>query len=196
MKYYKGASDNDQPYNGGSFVDENGYSHEEYNFDSVRLNDGECYCLGFVETKSTAKTKRNDLHLEKISGCENYKNEDAVEDVLVIWCATTNLNETSIVGWYKNATVYREYQNAEFDNDYIQSYNVLAKKENCVLLPEGDRHKHIWNAPIARKNTFGFGQSMIWYASEEKAQKYIHKLSLQINDYTGQNWIDVSADDR
>ena len=59
MKYYKGASRSDVPYNGGSFVKENGYGYEEYNFlvrdipanwidDSGMIAEGE-YCLAFVE---------------------------------------------------------------------------------------------------------------------------------------------------
>lgn len=31
IKYYKGASRRDVPYNGGSFVKKNGYGHEEVN---------------------------------------------------------------------------------------------------------------------------------------------------------------------
>ena len=115
MKYYKGASQRDVPYNGGSYVNENGFGHEQYNFAPVQLDDGQYCCLGFVETKTTLKSKRNDLHIEKISGCELLKKEGSVDGVLVIWCATTDLNETSIVGWYKDATVYRTYQNAEFE---------------------------------------------------------------------------------
>lgn len=194
MKYYKGASENDKPYNGGSFVDENGYGHEQYNFDPIEFKNGQ-YCLGFVETKNTSKHKTNDLHIEKISGCDMMKDEDYVKDILVIWCATTDLNETSVMGWYKNATVYRTYQEVDFDNGYIQCYNVLAKKENCVLLPKGARHKKIWDAPTSKKCSYGFGQSMVWYANEEKAKNYINKLKEQIDQYYGDNWIDKSVDD-
>ena len=51
MKYYKGINENDIPYNGGEFVEENGYGHAEYNFDSVNI-DGKDYLFGFVEIKS------------------------------------------------------------------------------------------------------------------------------------------------
>jgi len=71
------------------------------------------------------------------------------------------LNETSIAGWYQNATVYRNYQSVEFDNGPGQDYNVLAKKEDCVLRPEGKRHNHIWDAPVSKKCTYGFGQQSI-----------------------------------
>ena len=193
MKYYKGANDKDTPYNGGSYVKEHGRGHEEYNFEPVDLDNGESYCLGFVETKSTSDSKVNELHIEKITGCELLKNVEFAEDVLVVWCATTDLNETSVVGWYKNATVYRNYEEAEFESGYIQYYNVIAKKDDCVLLPQDVRHKHIWDAPVAKKRTYGFGQSLIWYAREEKAQNYILKLVKNIDEYSGDNWVDFAV---
>lgn len=94
MNYYKGnVNGNDQPQNGGSYVLKNGDAHEKYNFSPVLLSkdntfypDGE-YCLGFVETKSTNGKTRNQLNIERIEGCETLKNENEVEDVLVIYCA-------------------------------------------------------------------------------------------------------------
>lgn len=53
-------------------------------------------------------------------------------------------------------------------------YNVLALSNDCVLLPSAQRHKHIWHVPSAKRTkSFGFGQSLIWYASEETAIGYI-----------------------
>lgn len=109
MKYYKGASWSDVPYNGGSFVKENGYGHEEYNFlvrdmpvgwldDSGVVEEGE-YCLGFVETKSSNATTINRLHVEKILGFgDAFKREPCVTGITVIWCATSDINETTAVG--------------------------------------------------------------------------------------------------
>ena len=196
MKFYKGViPGKDEAFNGGSFVKEHGEGNEQYNFAPVISEDGQAYCLGFVETKSSSKGKHNELHIENIQGCDLLKDDQEVDDVLVIWCATTMLNETSIVGWYQNATVFRNYQSMELDNGDIQDYNILAKKEDCVLLPEGKRHNHIWDAPVSRKRTYGFGQSLVWYAQEEKAQPYIKKLSEQILNYDGENWIDKSAEE-
>ena len=67
--------------------------------------------------------------------------------------------------------------------------NIISSR--CVLLPEDQRHRHIWDAPVAKKRTYGFGQSMIWYAREEKAQSYISKLVMNINEYSGNNWVDL-----
>ena len=93
MDYYKGiVPGKDEPKGGGSYVKENLDAHEKYNFDVVSLSkdagypEGE-YCLGFVETKSTNGETRNQLKIEKIDGCEAFKNETQVDDVLVVYCA-------------------------------------------------------------------------------------------------------------
>ncbi len=195
MKYYKGViPGKDDAFNGGSYVSEHGEGHEQYNFDAVTLEDGLDYCLGFVETKSTRMNKVNELHIEKIKGCETLRQDSEVEDVLVIWCATTMLNETSVVGWYRHATVYRTYQSVEFDSGYVQYFNILARKQDCVLLPVGIRHIHIWDAPIARKRGYGFGQSLVWYAREENAQPYLERLVKQIEAYQDENWVEKGVD--
>ena len=196
MKYYKGHCRKDRPYNGGRFVQENGYGLEEYNFFPAEMtespdgpSDNKKYCFGFVETKSTKDRRANELHIEKIDGCRAFKNEEAVDDVLVVWCATSDLNETSVVGWYKHATVYRHYQQetAIFEDRY---YNILACADDCVLLPSGERHQHIWNAPTAKRTrSYGFGQSLVWYAAEESAKGYIERLMENIRHYDGENWL-------
>lgn len=43
--------------------------------------------MGFVETKETRKGIRNQLHIEKIAG--GFKNQDSLDEVLVVWCATS-----------------------------------------------------------------------------------------------------------
>jgi len=87
MKYYKGACEKDTPSYGGSFVEEHGYGHEEYNFlerrierwedDSGIVPDGS-YCLGFVETKQSVSGTSNQLRLERIIGCSSLSKELSV----------------------------------------------------------------------------------------------------------------------
>ena len=56
MKYYKGViPGKDEAFNGGSFVKEHGEGNEQYNFDPVISEDGQAYCLGFVEQNHPAK---------------------------------------------------------------------------------------------------------------------------------------------
>lgn len=195
MKYYKGACEQDKPYNGGKFVEENGFGHEEFNFLPIELEDAEQeMCLGFVEPKSNKGT-RNTVHIENIEGCGALKNEETVDDVLVVWCATRVEGDTTVVGWYKNATVFRHLQDwtmiFEDGSEEERGYNVIAESRNCTLLPEGERNRNIWSVPSARyTKSFGFGQAMVWYPTEDTAKLYLEKLIHNIESYNGDNWID------
>lgn len=193
MKYYKGACDADIPFNGGEYVEKNGKGHEEYNFDPVLLDDDNSYCIGFVETKSN-RGNRNQWHIERISGCTLAANEDFVDDVLVVWCATTDRNFISVVGWYEHATVYRRYQECDIDG-YIQTYNVISRTENCVLLPYIARDSFCWNVPKSEKGSYGLGQAMIWFANEDGAEVFVKKLISQIKKYSGENNVNKSIDE-
>lgn len=198
MEEYRGVTDKDKPYNGGSYVNITDDAHEAYNFDPITFNDEDEveYCLGFFETKSTNGSFKNQLHIEKIDNNLN-KNIEAINDVLVIWCAKAKTNNfTSVVGWYKNATVYRDYKNVEFDTGYIQDYNVIAKADDCVLLPSKVRSRRtMWWVPrVAKKNgpSYGFGQANVWFANEknnEAKDNYLKKLIEQIDNYDVDNCI-------
>lgn len=190
MKFYRGKiAGIDVPISSAEYVRLYGEGHEEYNFDIVRLDNGDKVCLGYFSTKSMDGHKDNKLHIEKIEGIPG--DSDCADNVLVIWCAPQYItdNRTVVVGWYLNATVFRDYQNIEFDNGYVQSYNVLAKADDCVLLPYTERNRYCWNVPRKRKKgaAFGFGQANQWYALEEKAQPFISKLVTQIRNYSGTN---------
>lgn len=204
MKYYKGKVYGiDEPDGGGSYVEETGEAGESYNFDPVRLSkedsgyeDGE-YCLGFVETKTTNGMTANQLNIEKIDECQGLKNSAEAEDVLVVYCAKfpdSSANETYVVGWYKHATVYRNYAQKSFENG-IQCYNAIAKKEDCVLLPKGARRKQDWKVNRKTKGVaYGFGQSNVWYATDSDNPKLLDEFLKRITDnietYDGENWID------
>lgn len=208
MKYYKGnfGPAIDEPIGGGSYVKDTKDGSEKYNFDTVEMHfanheftDG-VYCLGFVETKALGD-KSNQLHIEKIDGCEACSNDESVEDVLVIYCATHPAHKfTTIVGWYSHATLYRDYRSAVFtsgeNEEYIQWYNAIAKTENCVLLPTKERsHKTVWGVP--RKQTgasYGFGRSNVWFAQNPEKNplltEFLHRVTKQIEEYDGENWLD------
>lgn len=203
LKYYKGLGPGEvEPISGGEYVKRTGDAHEKYNFDPVDVTfedssmpDGK-YCLGFVETKSTGGTRVNQLHIEKIAGCKACVDEPAVDDVLVVYCAThPAYSFTTVVGWYRHATVFREYQQATF-GDYIQSYNSIAKAEDCVLLPKDMRARRTnWFVP--RRNSgaaYGFGRSNVWFASkddenQELLSKFLEQMGKNILEYRGENWL-------
>jgi hypothetical protein len=205
MKYYKGECPQDIPINGGSGAAKAHTAQETFNFDPVVITDEnvgtpEEWCLGFVETKSANKNAVNQLHIEKIEGCQALTKEEAADDVLVVWCAKETANSQMIVGWYKHANVFRNHQYILFKNQdgtetYVE-YNISAKAEDCVLLPKGIRHrKLLWDAPrvSAKGRNYGFGQSPIWYVNDidknEHLKAYIDKLLEQIDNYDGENWL-------
>lgn len=194
MKYYKGHSQLDIPANGGKYVLNNGFGHEEFNFKPIKLDDSSFdECIGYVEPKSN-KTGTNTFHIEKISGCSQLKNEPFVEDVLVVWCATRPKPQkgTTVVGWYKNACVWRKTQkwNMPGENGTEERlFNVRAKAEDCVLLPEGERNRFQWSIPSARGTGVGFGQAMLWNPNEENSGTVLERVIKGITDYRGENWL-------
>ena len=88
------------------------------------------YCVGFFETKSHNGKDVNQMRIENISGCELLKKEESVDDVLVVYCAKHPAHKfTTVVGWYKHATVFRHYQEAVFAPE---DYTILQC--NCKLI--------------------------------------------------------------
>jgi hypothetical protein len=191
MLYYKGHNENDVPENGGKFIHDNGYGLEEYNFLPRQIQRKGMYCLGYVETKSTVYG-RNTLHIERIRDDISLA-DDAADGILVVWCAKSRLNGFTVVGWYKNAQVFREAQSHKGKLTGDQYYRAISKKDDCVLLPVFERDKEKWKVPRAASEGNGFGQSMIWYADRGNAEEYVKKLVNAINQYDGNNWIDTST---
>ena len=91
MEYYQGGP----IYGGGSFVKENGYGWEIYNFKEI---DGRMY--GYAQAMGANNLKRLD--------CEVNRDDEYVKDVLVVFTATHKVGGTYIVGWYKNAVLLPE----------------------------------------------------------------------------------------
>ncbi len=200
MKYYRGITKNDQPYQGSSFVQETGYAHECYNFDVVETQEDN-YCLGYVMLNGS-KGMESELHIENIIGCSLMEQGEKLEDVTVVWVAKSpGSKHMRCVGFYKHATVFRKAQEAMFQSDdgetYYQTYNFVAKAEDCILLPYNVRHSESrWYVPSSNKNgyDFGFGRSNIWYAKSKKMNKklneYVEKMINSIDSYDGENWME------
>ena len=189
MKYYKGINANDKLYNGGEYVQLTGDGGEQYNFSTVPFNQME-YCCGFVETKHkdgwrNTDSPNNQLHIEKID--PSAKDDTMIDDVLVVWCAVKPGIGLRVVGWYKNATVCRNYCTIIDDNDQNIGCNIFALKNDCVLLPHFEVNRFIWQAPAAKKQNFGFGQALVWFPNANIPEALIN----QILNYSGANYIDM-----
>lgn len=87
----------------------------------------------------------------------------SITGVTVVWMATEPVTKTKrIVGWYRDATVYREAQdnNAVTRARAAPGYHVSARAEDGFLLAVPFRDFEIVSS---RKLPGGFGQRPIWY---------------------------------
>lgn len=174
MKNYIGKTEYDMPEGAGRWVKENNDAHEKWNFLNM---DGNCY--GFVQING------NNFSIERIEDAD--KTDDVVKDVLVVWCSPKN-GKTVIVGWYRNATVYRQYFDlpVTIATGIDRSYFCTAKADDCFLLPECERTFEIERAAHKGMGK-GFGQSNIWYAdSDYGKEEIVPKIIEYISNYTGQ----------
>lgn len=179
MNDYDGR-DNDKPIGGGKWVEENEDAVERENFS---IYDDDTYC-GYVSTKSTNGNDRQ-IRIENFQGIT--KNENIVKNVLVIWVAQNpDDKKHKIVGWYKNATVYRWY---EFDSNG-RPFNCEANSCDCILIPTEKREFIVPQSKI-NPERFGMGSSQFWYGTGRKdneesivnAEKYIDRVVDYIESY-------------
>lgn len=162
MRFYQGLSDDDQIHGGGEFVREHGYGHEMFNF--LPFN-GRYY--GYVRPTSggAAYVESVDgagIKLERM-GAAKHANE--ITGATVVWVSSPPDGGAFIVGWYRNATIYREHQPAPNESNRIYKgeefgYYVSAATEDAMLLEATAR-----NFPIPRGKGF-MGQSNVWYAND------------------------------
>lgn len=150
MKYYKDLFD-DQPRNGGKYIDENGEGGEICNFYPNNHN-----CYGYVMHYG------NELHIERFG--ERYRRKDQIDDITVVWVASDGKN-CKIVGWYEHATMYRYWQ--VFQG--LLEYNFMANEKDCYLIEESERSFIVPRASQAGSGG-GMGQSQIWYADDPNTQ--------------------------
>ena len=156
MEFYEGQSAKDQIQGGGSYVREQGTGYEVCNFAVYR---GTVY--GYVQPPSAkSQYHAGQIKIERIG--ENQSNY--ITDVLVIWTATRPEGGTVVVGWYKDASVYRLFQRfhkppALHKTNKVKGYRIKAKKKHAVLLSIDQR-----TLKIPRGIKGGMGQSNIWYA--------------------------------
>ena len=151
----------DAPQAGGSFNDNN-IGYELYNFKPYA---GKCYCYVKIH-------KGHSIRIDEHCGCA--WNGVSVDGVLVVWVAKNpETGGQYIVGWYKNATVFRGYQNvpsavmAEREQKMVSIYDVSADEKDATLLSLAERRYLI----------SGMGQSNIWYGNSEinkKVEAYIN----------------------
>jgi hypothetical protein len=141
MSAYRG-SDTEKPQKGGKYNETN-IGYEVYNY--LGCN-GKYY--GFVEPGVN-----NNIHVEKL--CSE-KKPDFADNVMVVWVSTNPKGGQYIVGWYKNARVYKQSQKVPKevlamrnlkDHDVYNIYSdevYLIEPENRDFQIKGMGHSNIW----------------------------------------------------
>lgn len=167
MTRYDGI-DGDKIQRDGSY-NKNSIGHEVCNFSNIN---GKVY--GYVQPTGQIK-------IEKLGAG---KKDDYLNGVTVIWTAGPDSGGTAIVGWYKNATVFRELQKIKNPtklqkSNGLDSYRIVAAASDATLLPFDKRSFMI---PRAVKG--GIGQSNVWYANSPESEEIVSKV-LRLVDADG-----------
>ena len=160
MQKYNGIK-GDSIERGGSY-NKNETGHEVCNFSAIRGN-----VYGYVQP--TGKQ----IQIERL-GAE--KEDEYISGITVVWTAGPETGGTAVVGWYKDAKVYREHQallsrtKLQKENS-LNHYRVKALVSDATLLPPEERTLLI---PRAVKG--GIGQSNVWYADSQESKKHVARV--------------------
>ncbi len=184
MKFYQGPQKGDERPIGGGKYNRDEIGHEAFNFMKI---DGNVY--GYFQPHMKEPYR---INLERID--PKAVNQDSIDNVLVIWFARNPIgNGQVIVGWYKNATVYRSIQE---DNPLQERqnfhYNVSCSDKNAILLPITKRKYQMGHN---RKSKHGNpGQANAFYTYDAKLDlkdysspenAWIPKAIEYVNNYNG-----------
>lgn len=131
MEHYQGITGDDIPKEGGSH--EPLGKSEIYNF---KESDGKYY--GFVEPPSSSKEKV--INTQRICG-HDY---ESVDNMLAVFIAPFHHDGKkkgglSIVGFYRNATVYKDIQKRPINEKDVFAYNLICKAEDCFYIEPKER---------------------------------------------------------
>jgi hypothetical protein len=131
----------DHPQRGGSWVLEHGTAHECCNF----LPDDKGVVYGYVETwRGRGDEEGYDTQI-KIENLGANIEDPFIDNIDVVWIATHENGGRRVVGWYKDARVYRHRQTHDYypthqhQRDDVDNYRITAKQENVTLIAENDR---------------------------------------------------------
>ncbi len=111
-------------------------------------------------------------------------NADFVKNILIVFTAPYIDGGTYIIGWYKNATFFKNYQSSDLlerkFRDEIKRYITMADVEDTTLLSIDERFSF---PSIPRRVKGGMGQSNIWYADSPEMVKFKNEVQEYIENY-------------
>ena len=151
MDSYRGRTSVDVPHGAGK----NTEKAEVHNF-----HPHGAHVYGYVAAPD------HSIRLEKLGADD--RDQLAVGGVDVIWTAPSPGGGRDVVGWYRDATVFRYLQ--EYERGL---YHVQANKTDYVLLPP---YKRTLNIKSAKVQKGGFGRN-VWYADTEYGQNTCRRVT-------------------
>jgi len=160
MNNYNGIN-GDSIDRGGAY-NKHSIGHEVCNFSDI---DGILY--GYVQPTGQIK-------IEKLGAS---KNDASISGVTVVWTAGPDSGGTVVIGWYKDATVYRDAQVIENpiklqqENGLIE-YRIKAPANKAILLPVEQRE-----LIIPRRVKGGIGQSNVWFADKPESSEIVKEVT-------------------
>ena len=184
MERYRGQKGTrDTPLNGGKYVKIYGLAHEVCNF--LACPDGLVY--GYVPSFSGGKETK--IRLNQL---ESKARDEAIhlKGVTVLWVATPPEGGRRIIGWYRDATVYRAPQyfknhqpasifpSIQHKKDNINSFRITANACNAFLLPMEKRDNYALDPAGTRKGWLG--QKSWWYPLKKTEYPDVKKFMTQI----------------
>ena len=169
MESYRGLTDKDPITGGGSWVKAKGSGHEVCNFLPYKG-----FVYGYVQPVNDGR-----INIERIASVE----DDKVSPVTVVWTATRPEGGRVVVGWYLNATVYRDFQSFKtvpirHKKSGVRGYRIKARAEDAVLLPVDSRTCSI---PQGVKGGGAMGTSNVWYADKPADESTVKRVQALIN---------------
>lgn len=179
MKNYSGRDANDPPKGGGGYVVSEGRAGEELNF--VAADDG--YVYGHFETIKNAVDRQ--VKIERLGAS---KSAEFIDGVDVVWTAPVDGNDPRcVIGWYKNARVYRNrqmfdgiYPSGQHELDEIPSFRVRARAEDVHLIGVSKRDEHLY----LQRGEGWSGQASWWYAddtTDPDAKSFVKSIRAMIS---------------
>lgn len=163
MKNYDGI-DGDSIDRGGAY-NKHLIGHEVCNFSNIN---GTLY--GYVQPTGQIK-------IEKLGA---NKKDKFINGITVVWTAGPDSGGTVVIGWYKDATVYRNLQTITKPTKPQKAkgaidYRIKAPADKAVLLPLEQRE-----LIIPRRVKGGIGQSNVWFADKPESSEIVKRVKALI----------------
>ena len=167
MKRYRGLTESDRIFNGGRYVQENEIGDEVRNFEPAM---GRLY--GYVPTQDGSNINMTRLGVDA--------DAEYADDVTVVFTATPPEGGNVVVGWYRNARVWREPRRRdEYDIHFVAE----ARQKDCELLKVDDR---VFPVPRTRRgdgDAFVMGRTPVRYTDKPNAKPFLRRLNQYMESY-------------